>query len=215
LLEQAKARRYVFADQHIPCAVYPWKEERQERLANGALIRVRPAKVSDEVSVQRLFYELSEESTYKRFFGFRRVHSHADMQKFVESDYEHSMALVVCEPEREEIIAMARYEVDPATKLADIAFVVRDDWQQRGVGTVLMRRMAEIARANGLRGFSADVLVSNKTMLSIFHRSGLSVRSRLEGTAYYLEACFEPEPPARSRPPPPIVPPSTPSGAES
>ena len=201
LLAQAKARHFVFADQQMSSAVYPWREERQETLSGGARVHVRPARVSDEGTVQRLFYELSEESTYKRFFGFRRVHSHQDMQKFVDADYDRGMALVVVEPEREQIVAMARYDVDPATKLGEIAFVVRDDWQGRGLGTLLMRRMAEIARAKGLRGFSADVLVSNKGMLMVFHRSGLTVQSRLEGTSYHLEALFEAEPAARSRPP--------------
>ena len=203
LLAQAKARRFVFADQQVPSAVYPWREERQETLENGARILIRPVRVSDEGAVQRMFYELSEESTYKRFFGYRKVHSHEDMQKFVDSDYDLSMGLVVCGPGSDEILGMARYDVDPATKLGDIAFVVRDDWQGRGVGTALMRRMAEIARAKGLRGFSADVLVGNKGMLGVFHRSGLVVRSRLDGTSYHLEALFEPEPPARSRPPAP------------
>jgi GNAT superfamily N-acetyltransferase len=133
------------------------------------------------------------------------------MQKLVDSDYDLSMALVVCEPNGGDIIATARYDVDPANKLGEIAFVVRDDWQRRGVGTVLMRRMAEIAHAKGLRGFSADVLVGNKGMLMVFHRSGLVVRSRLEGTSYHLEALFEAEPVTRPRPSqvPPPLPPNT------
>lgn len=60
----------------------------------------------------------------------------------------------------------------------------RDDSQGRG--TLLMRRMAETARTKGLRGFSADLLVSNKGMLMVFHRSGLSVRCRLDGTSHHL-----------------------------
>jgi acyl-CoA hydrolase/N-acetylglutamate synthase-like GNAT family acetyltransferase len=201
LLAQAKARRFVFADQQMPSAVYPWQEEREEALPGTTTrVKVRPVHMSDEGAVQRLFYELSEESTYKRFFGFRRVHSHEDMQKLVDSDYDLSMALVVCGPDSGEIIAMARYDVDPATKLGEIAFVVRDDWQRRGVGTLLMRRIAEIAHAKGLRGFSADVLVGNQGMLMVFHRSGLVVRSRLEGTSHHLEVLFEAEPVARPRP---------------
>jgi GNAT superfamily N-acetyltransferase len=88
-------------------------------------------------------------------------------------------------------VAMARYDVDPATQLADIAFVVRDEWQGRGLGTLLMRRMTEIGRARGLAGFTADVLATNKPMLLVFSKSGSSVRSELKGGVYHLVAHFD------------------------
>ena len=85
---------------------------------------------------------------------------------------------------------MSRYDVDPATLLADIAFVVRDDWQKKGLGTLLMRRMSEVARARGLAGFTADVLADNKAMMAIFQKSGLRLRVQLENGAYHLVARF-------------------------
>jgi GNAT superfamily N-acetyltransferase len=98
-------------------------------------------------------------------------------------------------PGTEEIIGVVRYDVVPATRLADVAFVVRDDWQGKGVGTLLMRRIREAAVARGIRGFQADVLVTNKPMLDVFHESGLSVSATLQGSAYHLEMLF-PEGPA-------------------
>jgi GNAT superfamily N-acetyltransferase len=116
------------------------------------------------------------------------------MQKLVDLDYESNMALVVCAPGADgadEPIAIARYDLDPATNLADIAFVVRDDWQRRGVGTLLLRRMGEIGRARGLAGFEADVLASNTAMLAVFHRSGLTLNSTLEDGVFHLIAPFD------------------------
>jgi acyl-CoA hydrolase/GNAT superfamily N-acetyltransferase len=191
LLAQAKSRRYVFGDQHVPRAVYPWQEERHEQLRGGGTVLVRPVRMSDEEATQRLFYELSSESTYTRFFAHKRVHPHVEMQQLVDSDYESSMGLVVCEPERGDIVALARYDVDRATNLAEIAFVVRDDWQNRGVGTRLLQRMSEIARAKGLAGFCADVLASNKAMLLVFQRSGLSLHSQFDGAVCHLVARFQ------------------------
>lgn len=190
LLDAAKARRYVFPDQHVPRAVYPWKEARRERLAGGVEVVIRPVRMTDEEALQRLFYELSDESSYRRFLGHKRFHPHEEMQKLVDTDYENSMALVVCEPERGDIIGMSRYDVVPATGLAEIAFVVRDDWQGRGVGTRLLQRISEIARARGLAGFQADVLASNKPMLMVFHHSGLELHSRLDDSVHHLEAYF-------------------------
>jgi acyl-CoA hydrolase/L-amino acid N-acyltransferase YncA len=190
LLEGAKKRRYVFADQHVPRALYPWREERAEKLTDGALVHIRPIRMSDEEALQRLFYELSDESAYARFHGHKTVFSHEEMQELVDTDYDASMVLVVCEPERGDIVAMSRYDVEPATKLAEIAFVVRDDWQNRGVGRLLFARMTEIARAKGLAGFHADVLPSNRAMLGLFRASGLEVRTETDRSAYRLTATF-------------------------
>jgi acyl-CoA hydrolase/GNAT superfamily N-acetyltransferase len=186
LLAEAKRRRYVFLDQAVPSAVYPWREERRERLRNGAEVLVRPIRMSDDESLQRLLYDLSKESSYLRFMGHQSVHSHQDMQKHVDADYAASVALVVCEPVNGDLVAMAQYEVDPGTGYADIAFVVRDDWQRLGLGTRLMRRMIEIGRAKGVAGFTADVLPQNLPMMLVFQQSGLTVQSRFDGAAYHL-----------------------------
>jgi RimJ/RimL family protein N-acetyltransferase len=194
LLEAARQRHYVRRDQAIPRATYPYQESRRERLPDGLEVLVRPARLSDEGALQRLFYGLSNESVYKRFFCYRSQYPHEEMQKLVDLDYESNMALVVCEPgaaEEGEPIAICRYDVDPATNLADIAFVVRDDWQRRGVGTLLLRRMGEIGRARGLAGFEADVLANNTAMLAVFHRSGLELHSTLEDGVFHLVAPFD------------------------
>jgi acyl-CoA hydrolase/GNAT superfamily N-acetyltransferase len=190
LIAGAKQRRYVFADQIVPHAIVPWRESRTEKLRNGATVLVRPLLMTDEEPLQRLFYELSDESKYRRFFCFKKAHPHEEMQRMVDLDYDQSMGLVACAPGGGEPIAMARYDIDPATRLAEIAFVVRDDWQRSGLGTLLMRRMAEIARARGVPGFCADVLASNTAMLAVFHRAGLDVTSKVEGGVSHLTMTF-------------------------
>lgn len=192
LLAAAKQRHYVFADQVVTRAIYPWEESNPETLKGGEQVQVRPARLSDEDALQDLFYRLSDESTYRRFMSYKRAHPHEEMLDLVNLDYEQNMALVVTHNENdvEEIIAMARYDVDPATHVADIAFVVTDKWQGKGLGTHLMKRMTEIAKQRGLAGLSADVLASNKTMMSIFQKSGLRIHSDLRDGTYHLELCF-------------------------
>jgi acyl-CoA hydrolase/GNAT superfamily N-acetyltransferase len=190
LLAAAKRRRYVFPDQVIARATHPFREARRERLLDGAELEVRPAALSDEHAVQALFYALSDESVYRRFLGYKKAHPHEEMQQLVDLDDETDMALVACVPSSGEVVAMARYDVDPATRLADIAFAVRDDWQGRGLGSLLMRRMKEIARARGLAGFVADVLAHNRPMLGVFQQSGLKFEGALTEGIYHLEAHF-------------------------
>ena len=155
-------------------------------LADGAALFVRPVRMSDQESLQRLFYSLSDQSVYQRFLAHKSVHSDIEMRRLVDADYAASVGLVVCEPSANEVVAMARYDVDPGTGLADIAFVVRDEWQRRGIGTGLMRRMLEIGQSKGLAGLTADVLASNPGMLMVFQRSGLNVQSKFEDGVHHL-----------------------------
>ena len=86
---------------------------------------------------------------------------------------------------------MARYDVDPATHWADVALVVLDSWQSKGVGTAVFRRLAELARDRGVAGFTADVLADNSRMLAVFTKSGLRTESKLEGGVYRVRMGFE------------------------
>jgi acyl-CoA hydrolase/RimJ/RimL family protein N-acetyltransferase len=201
LLAVAKERRYVFPDQVVPRAVDPSAQAGIERLeVSGAEVEVRPLRVTDERQLQDLLYRLSDESVHQRFLAYKQYHPHAEVQKLVDLDFETSAGLVVALPGSAEILGTACYFVDRATRLADIAFVVRDDWQGRGVGTLLLRRLTDIARAHGLAGFSADVLASNHRMMNVFHESGLKLRTRLQAGVYHVEAHFEEEAPAEAGP---------------
>jgi len=199
LLVAGKNRCYVFLDQVPPRVPYPWEEAKTERLPGGEQVLVRPVRITDEETLQSMFYRLSDESTYRRFMAFKRVHSHEEIQQLVDLDFEHNMAMLLCrmEQDREEIIGMARYDVDPATRLGDIAFVVCDEWQGKGGGTLLLRRMSEIARARGLAGFTADVLTTNTPMMNVFHHSGLKMHAELTDGCYHVVLRFEGAEPKR------------------
>jgi GNAT superfamily N-acetyltransferase len=192
LLSSAKAKRYVFSDQRAPRTHAPI-EESSFCLRNGEVMRVRSLRMADEDVLKDLFYRLSSESTYQRFMTHKKRHPHEEMLDLVDVDYENSMALVVTREgdETSELIAMARYDLDPATHLGDVALVVLDAWQGKGVGTVLFRRLAELGRDRGVLGFTADVLLENGRMLAIFNKSGLRVETRLEAGVYSVKMRFE------------------------
>ena len=89
------------------------------------------------------------------------------------------MAIVGTLPEAhgEDIIAIGRYYLDQKTNRAEVAFVVRDDWQNHGIGTFLLKHLATIARRNGIRGFTAEVLRENRAMQPVFLNSDCKVHS--------------------------------------
>ncbi len=191
LVAQAKQRHYVFPDQRVPRAA-PRREETVARLTDDAQIRIRPLRMADEQVLQDLFYRLSDESIYQRFLSHKRRHPHQEMQELVDLDYTQSFALLAVSDTDvgEEVIAMGRYDVDPATGFADVAFVVLDAWQGKGVGTALFGRLLEDARARGIPGFTADVHVTNGRMLGVFRASGVRVESQLEGSVHHVTMPF-------------------------
>ena len=191
LLAQAKRRHYAFVDQLPPLGVYPMELETLATF-DGVEVFFRPIKPTDEPLIRDLFYSLSKESIYYRFFTGMAAMSHARAQRYTTIDYQKEMAIVgvVQEEEQEEIIAVGRYVVDPETNLAEVAFLVRDDWQRKGIGTWLHQYMVQIAESRGIVGFKAQVLQENMHVLHLAHKSGLTVESTLEDGVYMLSYKF-------------------------
>jgi GNAT superfamily N-acetyltransferase len=120
---------------------------------------------------------------------------HRKLKKFVNIDYVKNMALVSVtrEDEREMIVAVGRYSVDKATNAAEVAFIVRDDWQGQGLGISMFNQLLEVARKRGIIKFTADVLHDNARMLHIFHKCApTSIQSTLEAGVYHLSFSIRP-----------------------
>jgi len=196
LLGAAKLRRYVFVDQIATTASYPAKYERTVVTRRGNVL-LRPSRLTDEAKMSELFYNLSDQTIYKRWLHYLKRLSHHDLLYYLDVDYDHRMSMVAeVEPEgcETEMIGIGNYISDPVTGLADIAFVVRDDWQGEGLGTALMQCLIEVAREKGMKGFSADVLATNRKMMAVFLQSGLKVESTLEDGVYHLTMPLVPAP---------------------
>ncbi|MCP4201445.1 MAG: GNAT family N-acetyltransferase [bacterium] len=196
LMAEAKERHLVYADQiELPIrpSTYPEELERWLELEDGSRAFLRPLKLSDEGLVRDLFYKLSPESINYRFFQLIKTMPHEKLQQFLRIDYEADMALVVLTGSTDEgaqMIAIAHYLKDAHSNFAEAAFLVRDDWQGKGIGTRLMTALAQAAQIQGIAGFTADVLADNKKMLRVFHGCGYALESRLEGNVYSLRIPF-------------------------
>ncbi len=195
LLRYVKERNIVHKDQMPLTAAgkyYPQRYEHTGKFDDDEIF-FRPVKPIDEASQREFFYSLSDESIYYRFFNIVKTHPHEKIQPLVNIDYRQEMALVgmIGEPGDEEMVAIGRFKVDPSDNLADVAFVVHDDWQNRGVGTHLMKSLIEIARDMDVDGFKADVLAQNKKMIHLFHKCGYPVRTKLEDGSYMVNIDFK------------------------
>jgi RimJ/RimL family protein N-acetyltransferase len=171
LLEEAKRLGYVHAAQSLKTKrAYPIEEEREGvLLKDGRRVLIRPSKASDVRSLQELFYAMSKEDVYTRFFERLDALAVSEAEHLCNVDYEKEMSFfaVTGDRENEEIVGSGCYFVDPSTNLAEVAYMIRPGWQGVGLGTLLQRQMVEYAKAKGLRGFTAEILISNDRMLRL------------------------------------------------
>ncbi len=172
LLEEAKANRYIYGDQLMPVGIYPCELETTVTF-RGERVFFRPIKATDESMMQDFFYSLSDRTVYQRYFSVLRAMPHQTAQTTTTIDYEQEMAIVGLVPEegRERIIAVGRYGLlrEPSD-MAEMAFTVRDDWQNIGVGTFLLDYLAQIARQREVSAFTAEILETNGPMLHILEK---------------------------------------------
>lgn len=131
---------------------------------------IRPIKPSDADGIQHLFELLSPESVYLRFFTPLPRLSEAMLSRFVNVDYVDRMALVAVLGE--DIIAVARYDRIPGSASAEVAFLVVDSHQGRGLATTMLEYLAAVAKDAGISRFVADTLPENSKMLRVFHDAG-------------------------------------------
>ncbi len=194
LLEDAKKRNLLYEDQILlPTTLYPEKWETDEVLRDGTRVFVRPVKTTDEPLLKEMFYSSSEDTIHQRFFLSVSAMPHTKLQEWANVDYENEMCVVVSlkEKKRKRLVAMASYMKNQANQMADVAFLVHDDFQNRGIGTLLLKHLIRIAEANGILGFTADVLPENRHMLNIFHKSGCEINASLEDGIYRVKFRFE------------------------
>lgn len=196
LLRQAIEAKYLsteLADLEGKILVGP-KELRTTYLINdGTLINFRPIHPTDEPRMRDLFHRLSEATIFYRFMSHQKFVPRRQIQDFVYIDHRNDVAIVGTLPEAhgEAIIAIGSYYLDPKTNLAEVAFVVHDEWQNCGIGAFLFLHLIRIARRNGIRGFTAEVLVENKAMQAVINKSNCKIKINFADNVYSYEMDFE------------------------
>ena len=192
LVQAAKLRKYIDEDQielHWDEVRYPEDLERYATLRDGKEIFFRPVKPTDDDELTDMLYSLSADSVHKRFFTHTKKFPRRDIQQLTNIDYQQNLAIVGLVPGpagEEEIVAIAQYFLDPKTQSAEIAFIVQDEWQQKGMGTFLLEYLIQIAVARGVKRFEAAVMPENKAMLATFHNSTYPVQTEYDGEAYKI-----------------------------
>ena len=170
-------------------AGYPAEWEADVVLRDGSVGHVRPIVPADLERVRRFHSRQSDESIYLRFFAPLRELSERDLHRFTHVDYRDRVALVVTH--RGEIVGIGRYDRIDAHS-AEVAFNISDHFQGRGIGSVLLEHLADIARDVGITAFEAEVLPQNQKMLRVFADAGYVVSRRVEDGIVQVHFDIEP-----------------------
>ena len=154
-------------------ATYPAQFESDVVLQTGRTLRLRPVRHEDREHLIRFYTRMSPESLRSRFFDTRTPESAADATP---SDVDYQREFGVIGELSGEVIAVAHYFTSTADpEMAEVAFATSDDMKNRGIGTRLLEKLAEVARSNGIKKFEADCLAENRAMLEVFVNSGFEV----------------------------------------
>ncbi len=195
LIIKAKELNLIYPDQAFISGEkgeYPHDLETYRTLPSGLEILIRPVKIKDEPLLKDFFYSLSDESLYRRFISVRTDMSHKRLQEFSIIDFTQELVLLAVTEEnnQEKVLGVGQYAIDEPSHTAEVAFVVRDEHQNHGIGTELLAYMTYLAKKQGLLGFTAEVLTHNRQMLHLFEKMGFAIAKRMSEGVYELEMKF-------------------------
>ena len=153
-------------------------------LPDGSEVRLRPVMPDDKPLLAAAWKAFGDESRYHRFMAAKPRLSMHDLEYFTEVDHVDHEAIAAVHPRTGAGLGVARYVRDPQRPdAAEAAVAVIDEWQGRGLGSLLLRRLTARATANGIRTYTASLLTENHSMLHLFNRLGrVVVRDREGGT---------------------------------
>jgi acyl-CoA hydrolase/GNAT superfamily N-acetyltransferase len=196
LIKEAKKANLIYHDQaFIPGkkGEYPEHMELCRTTKEGLTLFLRPVRISDEPLLKDFFYSLSDQSMYRRFISTRKDMSHERLQEFVVIDYTREIVILasIQKDEKEFIVGVSQYAIDENSHTAEAAFVIRDDYQNKGIGKELLSYLTYLAKKNGLLGFTAEVLVENKLMLHLFESMGFDIEKRHSSGVCELRMTFK------------------------
>jgi RimJ/RimL family protein N-acetyltransferase len=161
---------------------YPAELEHEASLRDGTRVRIRPIRPDDAPRLIAFYARLSEHTAYQRFFTVMRRLPPDWARSLSTVDYRRRLALVAerlgeGEPE---LVGVGRYETPEGSDTPELAFVVQDSWQGKGLGTILLRDVLRAAGARGFRRFRAYVLADNRRMLGLLARFADALESRTD-----------------------------------
>jgi GNAT superfamily N-acetyltransferase len=170
---------------------YPKELESDIVFDENRTLKLRPIRGNDEEKLLSFHELLSADSIYCRYFSFHPKLSRDEVHHLTHVDYTNRLALVI--EDGDELVGVARYDQYPGTSAAEVAFVVRDDYQHLGLGHRLFASLAAAAWPRGITVFSAVTLCRNHGMTSVFRHSGFPMTSSVSAGEISVRLSIKPQ----------------------
>jgi acyl-CoA hydrolase/ribosomal protein S18 acetylase RimI-like enzyme len=217
LLEFVRKKHYVYADDALWKQVsnpYPAQWRHTRRFGEREFL-VRPLLATDERALQEFFYSHDPETVYQRYFHVKTQMGRLEAQQLCAVDYTQRMALGVFERkgETQRFFAVGRYDLNPRTNMATMAFVVHQDYRGLGIGTYLVEQLVAYARSKGVAGIQAEILPTNAAMLHIHRKLGHTIEWDQDAKVYKVRYRFTELAQTASKGPVPAATPAAAPGA--
>jgi acyl-CoA hydrolase/GNAT superfamily N-acetyltransferase len=160
---------------------------------DGEQIAIRPAKPVDERRIQEHFYNLNKDDIISRFFHEKTTFLRGDVEGMFQIDYVNDLSIVAVVGEFGfgKVVAVGEYLLDPAKNLAEVAFSVNKDYQGKGLGRILIHKLAEAARENRISGLVAYTTPQNQAMINLFNTLPYETKTVFDGEMLVLICRFE------------------------
>ena len=171
--------------------VYPVRME-ETREYDGQRVIFRPAKPGDDRLIQEHFYTMDEEDVRTRFFSMRHSFYREDMETMSQVDYIKNLSIVAVTGEVgfEKVIGLGMYALEHGEE-AEVAFSTSKEWQGKGIAGIILHKLAEAARENGLLSLVAYVLPANTGMIKLFKKLPYKIRTKFEDGVMVLTCNFD------------------------
>ncbi|MEM3383935.1 MAG: GNAT family N-acetyltransferase [Nitrososphaeria archaeon] len=155
-------------------------------LKDGSRVLIRPVRANDAEDLLKMFTTLSPETVYNRFFKLRRPFTTEEVEKMTSINFDEEFALVATPLQEAEvkIIGDARYYVEDKTK-AEVAIVVQDKWQLKGLGTAMLQHLINIGKEKSIKEFYIYVLSDNAVMIHVAKKLGFKLKSQSYGISRF------------------------------
>ena len=195
LFNQAKDMGILGQERHLRDSIhgiYPLKLEEVMEIGGEQMV-LRPARPDDERRIQEHYYEMEQKDVLSRFFHEKSTFNRDEMEEISQIDYIKNLTIIAVlgEVGFETVAGIGEYWLDESKNMAEVAFSISREWQKKGLGKVLLKKLAQAAQENGILGLIAYASPENHGMINLFRGLPYKIITQIDYDTLILSCKFD------------------------